>query len=184
METRNEEHVLASVPVAVTAAARPGAARDVTVNKTALAKQYGVDRRTIGRWLENGWAPPAPATIEIVESNQQVPTPAHPPGRPWVGRWICGGTFSIAGVGLLAYGVAVNAHHYWSLAHEGAYLLAALGVFVDLVAVAALSAALIMWRDGHRLAVAVPLLLWLMCTPLSIIPTASSTAQLLDDHHG
>src|SRR5690349_15229986 len=99
-----------------------------TISKSALAKQYGVDRRTIGRWQKKGWAPPAPATIEIVEQSQPVPSRAHPPGRHWILGGICGVIFS----GLLAVGLAVNAAHYWSLARDGAYLFAGLGALIDL----------------------------------------------------
>jgi transposase-like protein len=44
-------------------------------NISALARQYGVDRRTIRRWRQKGWAPPASATVRILPQDQSVPTP-------------------------------------------------------------------------------------------------------------
>src|SRR5262245_49462236 len=100
------------------------------INISELARQHGVARRTIKRWQQKGWAPPAAATIKIVEQSQQVPSSAHPPGRHYILGGICG---LICG-GLLAVGLAVNATHYWSLARDGAYLFAGLGALIDLAA--------------------------------------------------
>src|SRR5689334_15550342 len=50
-------------------------------NVSALARQYGVDRRTIRRWRAKGWAPPAPAALRILPQDQSVPIPPSPPGR-------------------------------------------------------------------------------------------------------
>jgi len=69
------------------------APREARFNISGLAREYGVDRRTIRRWLAKGWGPgtrPPDANAlskcfeEIPESFQQVPTPAQsaPMGAP------------------------------------------------------------------------------------------------------
>src|SRR5262245_36563020 len=78
------------------------------LNISALAREHGVDRRTIKRWQQKGWAPPAPATIKIVEQSQSVPTDAHPPGRR--GRhWIMGLASGVLGLVLAGVGLVINA---------------------------------------------------------------------------
>ena len=63
------------------------APREARFNISALAREYGVARPTIRRWLKKGWAPgtPRPETRppyartlgEIPESFQQVSTPVQ-----------------------------------------------------------------------------------------------------------
>src|SRR4051794_35886569 len=109
------------------------------VNVSALAREHGVHRRTITRWLANGWAPPAVATIKIVEQDQGVRTNAHPPAR----HWILGLTCGALGLALAAVGLVINAQYAGSLGHTAgeSVLLAALGLAVDGGAVILLSVA-------------------------------------------
>jgi hypothetical protein len=150
------------------------------LNVSALAREFNVDRRTIKRWQAKGWTPPAVATIQIVESNQDVPRGAHPPGRPWLLGLTCGAL----GVALAAVGLVINAQYAASLGHtmgESA-LLAALGLAVDGGAVILLGVAAALWQARHPLWSVIAFASWVGFTLASMIASAGFTATAINDH--
>src|SRR5262245_30439176 len=131
----------------------------------ALAREYGVDRRTIRRWQQKGWAPAAPATIEIIPRVQEVPTHAQGGGR----HWFLGGTCGALGLALAAVGLVINGHYAASLGHtpgESA-LLATLGLAVDGGAVILMAVAAALWQAQHMLGSAVAFVAWVGFTAAS-----------------
>jgi len=106
-----------------------------------------------------------------------VPRSAQGGGRHYILGGICG----LICAGLLTVGLAVNAQRYWHLVRDGSYTFAALGAIIDLAAVSLLSAGALLWRDGHWGAATASYVMWFIFVPLSVIPTASYTAQFLGD---
>src|SRR5690348_2457145 len=152
------------------------------LNISELSRQHGVDRRTIKRWMNKGWAPPVPATIKIVEQSQEVPTDAHPPGRH--GRhWIMGLCSGALGLALAGVGLVINARYAASLGatSEDAWLLATLGLAIDAGAVIGLSITALLWQGGRLLSAAAAFLLWVGFSVMSAIATAGFTSQSIGD---
>jgi hypothetical protein len=149
-------------------------------NVSALAREHGVHRRTITRWLANGWTPPAVATIKIVEQDQGVRTPAHPPAR----HPILGVTCGALGLALAGVGLVVNAQYAAGLGHSmgESALLATLGLAVDAGAVILLSVAAALWQSRHPLWSAFAFVSWLGFTAASMIATAGFTSTAIGDH--
>ena len=85
-------------------------------NVSALARQYGVDRRTIRRWRAKGWAPVAPDAIKILPKDQSVPTAAQGSGRTLATLLI------IVAIGIAGLALVINAQTGW---HFGTTPLAA-----------------------------------------------------------
>src|SRR5262245_39209357 len=146
----------------------------------ALAREYNVDRRTIRRWQQKGWAPPAPATIQIVQQDQQVPTPAQGDGRPS----LLGMTCLLLGLALAGVGLVINASYAASLGHTTgeSSLLATLGLAVDGGAVILLSVAAALWQARHPMWSVLALAAWIGFTAASMIATAGFTSQSIGDH--
>src|SRR5258707_13889560 len=87
-------------------------------NFSALARQHGVHRRTIKRWLDNGWRPDQ----AVVNVEPQIPPPApsaqadaHPHAHPartpahHGGSYVAAGVLALAGVALGGIQLAIDA---------------------------------------------------------------------------
>jgi hypothetical protein len=156
-------------------------------NLSALSRQHGVDRRTIRRWLDNGWAPPDAATIRVVPENQGVPMGAHGGGRTQAdtGRhWLLGSTCGALGLALAGVGLVINARYAGSLGRtvDESLLLAALGLTIDGGAVILLSVAARLWQARHPMWSSLAFVSWLGFTGASMIATAGFTSQAIGDH--
>jgi hypothetical protein len=116
-------------------------------NVSALARQYGVDRRTIRRWRAKGWAPVIPDAIRILPQDQSVPTAAQGSGRTLAALLI------IVAIGIAILALAINGQTGWHFGTTplAAVTFAAMAVAGDLLAIVLLSAAGLLWRTRHRL---------------------------------
>jgi hypothetical protein len=133
-------------------------------NVSALARQHGVHRRTIKRWLDDGWQPDRavvkvepeilPPTPPAQEDAHPARTPAHCGTSRWraAGRVITGLVIAGCGIAIAATSIRANAWFGRSLTSDPAAgeIFSHLSVLAEIVACAIPTAMRFYWQDGDR----------------------------------
>jgi hypothetical protein len=176
---RERSRALTIVPPRAVA---PQAAREAVSDATSLAAQSpSAVHRFVNRDSVLG---------KYREFPEMAPGAAAESKRNWFFDWLTsrnslfgGGICGAIGVGFATYGLVVNAYSYGKLGKTPTEMLLSSsgGILIDAAAIVGLSTACWLGRAKQRFMAAVAVAAWAFFTSLSLIPTASFNARLLDD---
>jgi hypothetical protein len=134
------------------------------INISQLARQLGVHRRTIKRWLDDGWRPDQavvkvePEILPPAPPAQENAHPAHPPAHRGQGRWRAAGRIStglvVAGCGVAIAATSIRANVWFGRSlttdQTAGEIFSHLSVLAEIVACAIPTAMRFYWQDGDR----------------------------------
>jgi hypothetical protein len=123
-------------------------------------------------------APPPPHRDATIDS-----TAAAPPIRRGVGRIFLALVLGFVAIGLAVVGLTVNTRFAASFGQtaEAAMLLAAIGLTIDLLAIALPSAAAQFWRDRDIIAAAAAWAIWLIALGMTLLAAIGFAATNIGD---
>jgi hypothetical protein len=156
------------------------------INISELSRQSGLSRTTVRQRLKDGWKPEDLIPVESIEIPQylhDVSTSSTPRLQGAGRHWILGLASGALGLALAGVGLVINARYAASLGStaEDGWLLATLGLAIDLAAVIGLSVTALLWQSGRFLSSLAAFMLWIGFAMMSVIAIAAFTATSFGD---